>query len=147
MKFIQIKIKILNSVDGTIKCWFNEHLVEIDIKDEQKSLENIRFTFGGKTDINGEDAADAVKGDIKNVRIEEGPLFGVWSDWSSCSVTCGGGERSRTRPCSSGCSIIDDDDDDDDRTETEVCNQSECNLKFKNSIRPVNRNRLHSSVL
>ena len=143
MKFIQMKIKVLNFVDGTIKCWLNDDLVEIDIKDKQKSIENIRFIFGGKTDINGEDAADAVKGDIKNVRIEEGPLFGVWSDWSSCSVTCGGGERSRTRQCSSGCSIIDD----DEWTETEVCNQSECNLKFKNSIRPVNRNRLQSSVL
>merc|ERR1711884_547049 len=32
-------------------------------------------------------------------RVDGG--WGDWSSWSSCSVSCGGGTQSRTRPCDS----------------------------------------------
>ena len=50
--------------------------------------------------------------------------YGCWTAWSSCSVTCGGGERTRTGECkpgsdpSSTCT--------GDGTEREECNTDAC---------------------
>ena len=60
-------------------------------------------------------------------------VHGSWSNWDEytpCSVTCGDGERSRTRPCLSGCSNLDDDDE----NQAEVCHESECKLILKKSF-------------
>jgi hypothetical protein len=37
---------------------------------------------------------------IKHVSFLDGN-WGSWTDWASCSVTCGGGTTSRTRNCDS----------------------------------------------
>ena len=41
-------------------------------------------------------------------------------------MTCGDGERTRSRTCTTGCSNIDENDITHSLTETEVCNQSAC---------------------
>jgi len=55
-------------------------------------------------------------------------VWGSYSEWSSCSKTCGGGERTRTRnettPASNGGRECEG-----DSTETENCNQEECPLE------------------
>ena len=55
------------------------------------------------------------------------PYWTDWSDWTQCSVSCGGGSKSRVREC-----IIDDEDKDKDNLcigdsiETVECNTSKC---------------------
>jgi len=55
-------------------------------------------------------------------------LWGSYGEWSTCSKTCGGGERTRTRnettPASNGGQECEG-----DSTETENCNQEECPLE------------------
>ena len=58
------------------------------------------------------------------------PVFDEWAEWSACSVTCGDGERTRSRTCTALCSNIDDTNSDHDLTQTEVCNQTVCS-KFR----------------
>ena len=45
--------------------------------------------------------------------------FSMWSNWSTCSLTCGSGEQTRTRTCDKGCS-------NDDLVETQSCNDTAC---------------------
>ena len=50
-------------------------------------------------------------------------VFSTWSDWSSCSVTCGSGEQTRTRTCDQNCSS-------GDLQEIQGCNDSDCPGKY-----------------
>ena len=58
------------------------------------------------------------------------PVFDEWAEWSACSVTCGDGERTRSRTCTTRCSYIDENDSNHILTQTEVCNQTVCS-KFR----------------
>ena len=49
-----------------------------------------------------------------------------WSEWSTCSLTCGSGEQTRTRTCDENC----DDVQTDDLTETQNCNTDDCPGKY-----------------
>ena len=49
------------------------------------------------------------------------PVFTEWSDWSTCSVSCGNGVQNRTRSCESGCSSIVSPVISSDLTETQAC--------------------------
>ena len=73
------------------------------------------------------------------------PEFTEWSDWSACSVTCDGGERTRSRTCTAGCSNIDENDSDHSLLQSEVCNQTACGkslFQSDNSCNIVTRMRI-----
>ena len=48
----------------------------------------------------------------------------AWVEWTSCSVTCGPGERTRSRTCDQGCTDVPS----DDLQQTESCNEVDCPL-------------------
>ena len=51
--------------------------------------------------------------------------WGSYGDWSSCSVSCGGGEKSRTRPVATAASNGGQDCE-GDATESKACNTGGC---------------------
>ena len=53
-------------------------------------------------------------------------VFSPWSRWSTCSLYCGSGERTRTRTCGQNC----DDVQIDDLKETQSCNNGDCSGKY-----------------
>ena len=72
------------------------------------------------------------------------PEFTEWTDWSECSVTCGDGERTRSRTCTAGCSNIDENDSNHSLVQAEVCSQAACG-KFPYHM-AQRRSRLDHSV-
>ena len=62
-----------------------------------------------------------------------GIQLSLWSDWSTCSTSCGGGEMIRSRSCLTGCELSSD-----DLTQTQACNDQQCPgnkmLIFKRSL-------------
>ena len=54
-----------------------------------------------------------------SIIFQKGIQLSTWGDWSTCSTTCGVGQRTRERTCSSGCSDIRA----LDLNESEICNQ------------------------
>ena len=53
-------------------------------------------------------------------------VFSSWSEWSSCSPTCGSGQQTRTRTCNQYC----DGAQNDDLEETQSCNNGDCPGKY-----------------
>ena len=49
-------------------------------------------------------------------------VFLSWSEWSSCSLTCGSGKQTRTRTCDRSCNGIQN----DELSETQICNEVDC---------------------
>ena len=58
----------------------------------------------------------------KCVSTKPCPSWSTWSEYSACSVTCGGGERSRTRKCSLETAKIINDECPGESIEKENCN-------------------------
>ena len=64
------------------------------------------------------------KGTHENIQMcneEQCPKWMAWSQWSSCSVTCGKGVRSRSRECSGDASMCSG-----DNKEVQFCGSNEC---------------------
>ena len=62
-------------------------------------------------------------------------IWGTWGTWTACSVTCGGGTRTRTKLCDSpapangGLDCTGDTGSDNTEDETDsMCNPSACKL-------------------
>ena len=60
-------------------------------------------------------------------------MWGTWGTWGACSVTCGGGTRTRTKLCDSpapangGMDCVGDTNSDNTEDETDsTCNSSAC---------------------
>lgn len=53
-------------------------------------------------------------------------LWGTWSGWSECSVTCGEGMRSRNRKCDSPAPLGDGDQCNGEETEVVICTAGTC---------------------
>ena len=53
-------------------------------------------------------------------------VFLLWSEWSTCSLTCGSGEQMRTRECDQNCDGVQI----DDLKETQSCNNGDCQGKY-----------------
>jgi len=64
---------------------------------------------------------DSTEGDSTETDSAEAVLS-LWTDWSSCSLTCGSGEQTRTRTCDQNCDGVSS----DDLSETQDCNESDC---------------------
>ncbi|KAL8598953.1 hypothetical protein ACOMHN_006763 [Nucella lapillus] len=66
----------------------------------------------------------------ENINLVCSPVdyqWGQWGAWSTCSVTCGEGERSRTRPCVDSVSKTENDTQcTGNRQETQRCNLTTC---------------------
>ena len=45
---------------------------------------------------------------IKFIIVNSEPVFGEWGEWTSCSVTCGNGVRTRNRQCTSSCPYVEE---------------------------------------
>lgn len=55
----------------------------------------------------------------------------TWSKWAICSVSCGGGEQSRTRSCSNPVPLHGGDECDGNTTESQSCNHQQCPGTYK----------------
>ena len=68
---------------------------------------------------------------IKNINLEgvlslvDGNWNG-WSEWSACSVTCGGGEQQRSRACNNPAKQFDGEECSGDVFDTRICNSFNC---------------------
>uniref|UniRef100_A0A8C5PCV9 Uncharacterized protein n=1 Tax=Leptobrachium leishanense TaxID=445787 RepID=A0A8C5PCV9_9ANUR len=56
--------------------------------------------------------------------------WSLWSSWTSCSLSCGGGIRQRTRECSNPAPLYGGHACDGNALESEVCNSDLCPGKF-----------------
>ena len=52
--------------------------------------------------------------------------WGLWGAWSACSMSCGGGQRIRTRQCLGGSGVCTG----GLSQETVVCNEQQCQGKY-----------------
>ena len=52
--------------------------------------------------------------------------YSVWSDWSECSATCGGGTQSRYRTCTNPAPAYGGADCSGPASETRTCAENEC---------------------
>ena len=55
--------------------------------------------------------------------------WGSWTDWNACTVSCGGGEQTRTRDCNNPqtqCNGAECTVDGSTSTDTQKCNDNDC---------------------
>ena len=64
------------------------------------------------------------------MRIQGPPEFSLWGAWSSCSKTCGDGEKNRNRNCNNHCEGVSP----EDKSETGTCNDGNCKLFIEDNL-------------
>ena len=52
--------------------------------------------------------------------------WGLWSDWGACSATCGSGQKTKNRACSSPIPAHGGNDCVGDNSESQTCNTHQC---------------------
>ena len=57
--------------------------------------------------------------------------FGAWDNWTECTVSCGGGNKTRGRRCDNPAPQSAGKDCDGDLTATKPCNEDLCASKQK----------------
>lgn len=102
-----------SSEDGTGRSGLEETSEEEDVEDyplEYGSEEPLLSGVGGDWDSNWNEGWDPTQNYYEKEEVEE------WTTWSPCSVTCGHGERKRTRSCGYSCTL----------TEASRCDMEPC---------------------
>lgn len=66
-----------------------------------------------------------------SINISVNGNWTIWSEWSLCPVSCGGGQHSRSRSCTNPAPMYGGTKCEGDKTENKLCNSQHCPSEFE----------------